>query len=1045
MAPLPWGEAVGPDCLGEEGQGSVKVGASAATADRTWHPNLFVHPTRGRHLQKKMQTNSSTLGAVRGSLVAGPSGASLLRRFGRAGDVGWVVTSAEGERGGLLLERDRELERIGGCLGRARQGQGGALVVEGPAGIGKTVLLAAGRKLAEGQGFRVLRARGAELEREFAFGVVRQLVEPVVAAASEHEWAGLLDGPPRVAARLLGLPGLGHGVAAAPPAPDPSFAVLHGLYWLCANLAAERPLALVVDDAHWADGASLRFLAFLLPRLDELRALVVLGARPAEGGGSGELLAAMATDRATEVVTVGPLSTRGVATLVAVGLGVEPEPEFALACAEATGGTPILVRALVEALREERIAPVSAAAGAVCNVAPAILDRWAMLRLVRLGPDAARLARAVAVLERAELDQAAELAGLELFDAARAADLLVRAGVLAEPPLCFAHPLLRGAVYRDMTVAERVGAHGRAARLLAEAHAGPARVAEHLLATAPAGDHWVVEQLRTAAQDAASLGAPESAVAYLRRALAEPPAPQAEAGLLLELGLVEFSAGKPGWHDQLKAAVESAGDDTTRTAAALLFANALRAHQRWAEARDVCDRVAAGLDNRDAPTCLALEAMAVACGVIDAAAAPSMADRATALLVRAQEPAVPSSFLAVAAFVAALANEPAQQVADLAHQAFAAGTRPQPAPVEPPWFYNVVTALHCAERYDEAQALLDAAVAEARVAANGIILPAVLAQRARLALRRGDLTAAEADACALLNTPSLSGQLLPRGLATSVLVNVLVERGDLDGAERALEPLAVFLARSALTAPLLRHARGRLRFAQRRFADALGEFRGAGEIASGGLVISPSYLPWRSDAALAALALGDPGSAQLLSCEELELARAFGAPRTLGVALRAAGLVAGRQTGEELLRQAVDVLDGPDTRLEQARALADLGALLRRANRRVEARPLLRQAADAAHHLGAAALGERADTELRATGARPRRVLLSGLEALTASERRVAELAAEGLSNREIAQTLFVTARTVEGHLTNVFNKLDVKTRSGLPAALATPTQAVRA
>jgi DNA-binding CsgD family transcriptional regulator len=192
------------------------------------------------------------------------------------------------------------------------------------------------------------------------------------------------------------------------------------------------------------------------------------------------------------------------------------------------------------------------------------------------------------------------------------------------------------------------------------------------------------------------------------------------------------------------------------------------------------------------------------------------------------------------------------------------------------------------------------------------------------------------------------------------------------------------------------------------------------------------------------LALGEADTARGLSDEELELARAFGAPRALGVALRAAGLVAGGEGGEALLRQAVEVLAGPDNRLERARAQADLGAHLRRANRRIEARDLLRPAVDAAHHLGAAALAQRAETELRATGAKPRRVLLSGLEALTASERRIAELAAEGLTNREIAQTLFVSARTVESHLTNVFNKLDVNARTALPAALANPTHAVR-
>jgi DNA-binding CsgD family transcriptional regulator len=957
-----------------------------------------------------------------------------------------------GEGDALLLERDRELERIGECLQRARQGRGGALVVEGQAGIGKTALLAVARRTAEGEGFGVLRARGAELEREFAFGVVRQLFESVVAGASEEERSQLLDGPPGVAARLLGLPGLGDTIAtAAPIAPDPSFAVLHGLYWLCANLSAERPLALVVDDAHWADGASLRFLAFLLPRLEELHVAVLLAARPAEAGESRELLAALTMDSATEVVTVGPLTTRGVATMMAVALGVEPEPEFAAACWEATGGTPFLVRTLVEALRDEQIAPVAASAAKVRDVATGTLSRWAMLRLARLGPDAASMARAVAVLERAELDQAARLSGLAPTDAALAADLLVGAGVLDEAPLCFAHPLLRGAVYRDMAASDRVEAHGRSARLLAEAHANPARVAEHLLATVPTGDSWTVEQLRAAAWEATARGAPESAVAYLSRALSEPPSPEAGAGLLLELGLAEFSAGQPGWHDQLAEAVESAGNDTTRVAAALLFTNALRWHERAAEAIEVCDGVAARLDASDAEGRLTLEAMAVACGMLDAATAPLVADRVGALLVAASNRSVPRQCLAAAAYVAALANQPADQVAALALRAIAADARPPLEQGDTPWLPggafrhpSAVVTLLWAERYDEAQALADAAVAEAQASANAMMLPAVLAQRAWLAFRRSDLTAAEADARALLDAPGPPAPPLLRNRATSVLVDVLVERGDLDEAERTLEPLAVDLPGTGQTAAILRHARGRLRFAQRRFGEALGDLRAAGEISTGGLARNPCYLSWRSEAALAALALGEHDTARRLSDEEVELARAFGAKRTLGVSLRAAGLVAGGQRGEALLREAIEVLEGPDTRLEHARTLADLGALLRRSNHRVEARQLLRQAVDIAHHLGAEALALRAETELRATGARPRRVLLTGLEALTASERRIAELAAEGLTNREIAQTLFVTARTVEGHLTHVFYKLDVKARTELPAALAAPTSAVR-
>jgi DNA-binding NarL/FixJ family response regulator len=951
--------------------------------------------------------------------------------------------SAKGDE--PLVERDPELARIAHCLRRARQGHGGALVVEGPAGIGKTALLAAGRKAAEGAGFRVLHARGAELEREFPFGVVRQLVERVVVGVSEDERGCLLDGPPRVAARLLGFPGVDGG--APETTPDPSFAVLHGLYWLCVNLAAQQPVALVVDDAHWADGASLRFLAFLLSRLEELPAAVLLGARPAEAGQSEGLLAAVMLDPAADVVKVGPLTTSGVSSLVATGLGVEPEPEFVAACCEATGGTPLLVRALVEALREELVAPVAASSAEVGSVATATFGRWATLRLARLGPDAARLARAVAVWERAEIDQSAALAGLALPDAARAAELLVRSGMLDGAPLAFTHPLLRQAVYREIPAADRTAAHGGAARLLAEGHDSPARVAKHLLATAPTGEPWVVEQLRAAGRQATTSGAPESAAAYLRRALTEPPSPQEHGDTLLELGLAEFSAGQPGWAGHLAAAVESAREDTTRAAAACLFAYALGYHQRLAEAVEVCDHVIAGFSRHDTEDRLVLEAMVVKCGLMDATVAPALADRAAALVARVRHSRipVPRSVLAMAADVAALANHPADQAAELARRAIAAGRRLLPEPGDPPWFLHVVTALLYTERYSDAQELLDAAMTEAQTTANAMVLPALLATRAWLALRRGDLTAAEADGRALHDTIGLSAPLLFRLQATAVLVNVLVERGDLDEAERVLAPLVTELPGTSQTAAMLCHARGRLLFARHRFGEALADFQAAGEVAVRTGAISPCYLRWRSDAALAALALGDRDTARRLCEEELGLARAFGARRALGVALRAAGVVSGGQLGQDLLCEAIAALAGPDTRLEHARAQTDLGAQLRRSNHRVDARRLLRQALDTTHHLGATALAHRAETELRATGAKPRRVLITGLEALTASERRIAELVAEGLTNREVAQTLFITPRTVEGHLTNVFTKLNVTTRIALPAALATPNQAVRA
>src|SRR5438876_8661001 len=235
-----------------------------------------------------------------------------------------------------LLERNDELARIESALADARTGRGRFVVIEGPAGIGKTALLAAARTAAAEDGMRVLRARATEMEANFAFGVVRQLFEPPLVEASEPERADLLQAAAGVAAGLLGLPG-------APPADglpssgvDPSFAILHGLYWLCANLADAGSLCIVVDDAHWADAPSLRYLAFLLTRLEELHVALVVATRPREEGTDAELLASLATDPSADVIRLPPLTRAAVAQLVESGLAGAPDPVFVEACRRPT-------------------------------------------------------------------------------------------------------------------------------------------------------------------------------------------------------------------------------------------------------------------------------------------------------------------------------------------------------------------------------------------------------------------------------------------------------------------------------------------------------------------------------------------------------------------------------------------------------------------------------------------------------------------------------------------------------------------------------------
>jgi DNA-binding CsgD family transcriptional regulator len=940
-----------------------------------------------------------------------------------------------------LLERSDELARIESALGEARSGTGTFLVVEGPAGIGKTSLLAAARTAAAENGMRVLRSRATELERDFPFGIVRQLFEPALVEASGSERAELLEGAAGIGAGLLGLAGTPAPARVAGSDFDPSFAILHGLYWLCANLAVAGPLCVVVDDAHWADAPSLRFLAFLVTRLEELNVTLVVATRPSEARTDPEVLARLAESPAADVIRLAPLTHSGVAEVVSSRLQGPADRLFVDACGRATGGTPFLLHELVTALREEGIAPTADSARDVERIGARSIGRTLQLRLRRLPDNAGRLAEALAVLEQSDLLHAARLADLDEAEAAEAAELLASAGILdTDLPLKFVHPIVRSGIYSELSDTERAQAHRRAAHALADLPDTRERVGQHLLASESTADPWAVERLVEAARAAQRHGARELEAVYLRRALAEPAPAEGQGELLLELGVAEASAGIDGWHEHLQEAVAAAPDVRAGARAARALARAANRAQRFGEAVEVLDRAASALGPQDTDLALRLEAAAVIVGLNEFDVSPSSAARRQALQDRAlADETAPPDVLAAAAFVSVLANLPAGRSAELALRAEerlsagADGERLTSADL----FARTTLTLLWAERYGELMPLLDASITRARAAGDSGLLALGLANRAWLELRRGDLRAAEADTRTALAATELPAPPMYRVLNLALLVETLVQRGELDRAEEELAPFDPEAERRSLIAAVVRFARGRLRAEQGRLAEALEDFLAVGDDLQRVQVSSPSYLPWRSEAALVQLALGDPVHAQALAHEELELARAFGSPRALGVAKHAAGVVDGGAEGERLLRDAVAALVDGEARLERARALTDLGAMLRRGNRRSEARELLREALDVAHRAGAERLAERAETELRATGARPRRVVLTGLDSLTASERRIAELASQDLTNREIAQLLFVTDRTVEGHLTSVFRKLRLDSRTELAGALA--------
>jgi len=946
------------------------------------------------------------------------------------------VPGAAVDNGQALLEREAALARIDRRLRDAIAGNGSLLLLEGPAGIGKTRLVVAAGRHGRELGLTALSARGSELERDFAYGLVRQLFEAPLVAAAPPERAELLAGAAGRAAALFGVAAARDDVAGA--LLDPSFAIVHGLYWLCANLGRRSPLLLCIDDVHWADQASLRFLYYLGRRLEELPIAVVAAARPAQSADGSPLLAALAADPSAEVFVLAPLSVQAVAELVRLGLGAEVEPAFAGACHEVTGGVPFLVRELVRAIAEQGIKPTAAASSRVAALAPRTVARSVVQRLSRLSAAARELAPAAAVLGEAELRLAAGLAGVNPGAAATAADELAAAGILEQGrPLRFVHPIVRAAVEADLPPGGRAGLHAAAARRLADEGASAHRVAAHLLATDPAGDDWVADSLSSAARAAIANGAPDSAVAYLRRALAEPPPGRLRPGVLLDLGFAESYAGDPQAAAHLEAALGTAAEPAAQIAITLALGRMLQIAGRNREALEVFDRTRARLTSTDQRAALMLEGAALGAAQLDAETAGEAAQRIARLRRLADEqPDIPPSVFGMLAFAAANANEPAETAARLALRALAGAPKLLPEAVDrPPFFYHACIALTFAERYQEALSRFDDALADARRLGS---LPHVLGlscYRAFAHLRSGNLADAEADARIALETgPRPPG--IHAAVALAMLLETLAERGELEAAEAADQRYR--LAEqfpTTLNAGSVLAARGRLRLAELRPAVALGDLLAAGELCARLRSPSPSVAPWRSDAALAHLALGAPAEARALAAEEVALAQAFNGPRTLGVALRAAGLAEGGRRGIELLRQAVRVLDGSGARLEHARAMTDLGAALRRAGQRADSREMLRPALDLAHRCGALALTERTRAELVAAGGRPRRLVLSGLDSLTPSERRVAQLAAAGHSNHDIAQNLFITARTVEGHLTHAYHKLAITSREQLPAA----------
>ncbi|HTU87260.1 MAG TPA: AAA family ATPase [Solirubrobacteraceae bacterium] len=928
-----------------------------------------------------------------------------------------------------LLDRQLQTAHLQRAVDHCWHGVGRLVLIEGPAGIGKTALIGMAGELAGDAGLAVRTARGAELERSFSFGMVRQLFDSALGTADDAQRAVWCAGAAELAAPLFDP----RATIDAQPA-ESLYARLHGLYWMCCNMAGERPQALLIDDAQWADDPSLAFLGFLARRLDELPILVVAAARSADNG-SPDVLSALRAVPGTRTLRLPGLSARGVERFLAAHLGDRVEERFARACRDATAGNPFYLRELRLELGRRGIEPVAANVAQVPSLAPRRVADAVLTRLGRLSPAAPALADAIAILgDGVSLANAAAFAELDEGAALESANAMRTAELLSdEPGLAFVHPIVRAAIYDSVLPARRVARHAEAARLLHRLGAPAEQVAAQVVLAGGPRESWALAQLNLAADAAMAMGTPRNAASYLRVALAMSVGEPERVVALAAVGRAEALAGLPEAAEHLEEAVRASTDPDQRARAALDLAQLFKFTGRAPRGVELLSNLAPAADPilRDR---VAIELLSA--GLLNVTARDLLAARMDNIRdghgpARDERERVE---LIALAYERAHANRPKAELLELVSRVQPVVDGSESGMLLPPWFTNAVAVLAFCDEYDAADAALGPVIERSRERGSIGSLLLTLSLRSQVAYRRGALADSLVDANTAyeLAVGIAPGRSSMRFFPLAAICNVAVEQDRSDSELRQLlDETDTSIDRDTRHAGVGLLSRARLLLALGRDGDALEQLLQLGQLPSIFGTGSPTVVPWRSQAALIMHQLGDRAAAVRLAEEEVALARQMGANRALGSALRCYGLVHPRPA-IDVLTEAVEVLAQSPARLDRARALVDLGTAMRLGGQRAASRMTLREGHELALRCGATKLADRAGREIAATGARVAPAGAGGVTSLTPSERRVAELAAQGRTNREIAQTLFVTEKTIETHLHHAYDKLGVRSRHKL-------------
>ncbi|PWK80802.1 regulatory LuxR family protein [Lentzea atacamensis] len=937
-----------------------------------------------------------------------------------------------------LVGREQEVSELCAGLRAVEAGCGDAVLLEGPAGIGKSRLLVEVCDLARRDGFHVLIARASAAERTFAFGVASQLLEPPLLSLPPARRDELLAGSAALASRVLNLAALGEGRAGQ---SLDTYAALHALYRLVAALSASQPVLVAVDDVEQADAPSLRWLAYLLRRLGSVRVAMVMTRCTGTESADPELLAEVTT--ALRRMSLCGLGLGDCARLIGDTFSGEVSEEFVAACRAATGGNPFLLNELVRGLVARDVSLAGAAAAEVRSFGPREVATAVLTRLRQQGVSLVPLAGAVAALGQAEPELAAAASGLELSEVVAGADVLVRIGVFRPgPQLAFAHSIVRSAVEQDPGAVDREVVHARAALFRHRRRAPAEQVASHVLRSPGLADGWVIDVLTEAARCAVARGAPEIAVSYLQRALRHQLPEATHVRLLLQLGMTEMQVDPRAAVDHLGEAHRRAADPTTEAHVAVVLAQELGEQERYGEAMRILDRAAAAVAPVDPELAQRVE-LHILCLTLDERYTESNVSTRLAALRRRDglSPSTTRFIAAITAFASVLGDRTIDETREpvmLAWQlrAHAESWQADQWNWTSTWEFGfVVLALVMTERLDLAEDYCSETLTAARERGMSMTAATAAALRAQVNLRRGRVAEAEVDARHALRVLDelAAGTRSGTIFALATLLEILMDRGDFGTAMRELTARGL----DNDLPPVWRYnyllvTRGLLRANLGDITGALADLSECGRRFHEGGMDDRAVLLWRSLSATLLDSIGNRAEALRLVREEVALARRWGAAGVLGFALRAAGLVQGGPEGMALLAESVAVLERSEFRLELARSLVEQGTALLRSGIRAEGLIHLRRACDIAGRHGADALVARIQEVLDSAG--PAVSTDSGT--LTPHELRIARMVIDGMTNKEVARTFEVTTRAIELHLTRIYRKLGIRGRSQLALAL---------